>query len=1260
MSNHTLPDAELLARAVAKADAETPTVGQVAEVLADSDLVDAEEAACFDAVESAIDDGTLVEEADAGAFGGVRLAETPGDDWNGTAVSDETTAAGAAGDYPPTIAARDWWVAWILDGHDRKRPVAPWQTGHAYPVEWSQDLDGDDRPETDFETARRWTKDFDLADLNLSLPEDAHSDSLRLGLILPADRPPREDRITLIDWDDVRDPETGEIHPVAAAYIEEYGGYVEVSRSGEGLHQFLIGGLRKRGKFIAPIDDEPFVGDDLPQVEIYDGGRHVAMTGDQADIGGDDAVPGQECIDELVREYADAEQDAGHRRYDPESGEANSGSSSGDGSNGGEVPEPETGEYDGPDLADLRARKPEDRSLAYHAVVEAFYRGAGNADGYAHILNWRLEGLAAALGEADGLSAQQIIDDLGGAYLDETPVEQGCRHETPHRVRYAYERAQNGRGIGAPSHDTLAEYGVLPEDMADAADPVAVLPLARLQALDDGEADRFARKRGVEWPDTETVRDELQATVRGLMRDGEKAVVDAPTGAGKSYQAATTPWREVDATGGAPVVHFHETTDARDEHLAASRDAEGVDSRCLLSGPEACPVAGGRHDPGTVADVDEDRQPVTIDGEPASEWFRTMTRERGIPFSVAHARARDRNDQALPELPCSPRDQACHSGAQWAGVPRDDDGEPTADIIHATHEFARVPSLRQNVNGFLDERPNFAAGLGTERARRAVTAFLGESEAGPDTWEELVATARALDGNPFDKADPGNEHATPPNRATYENRDRFMACVEALEYDPETEWYFREPDAHTLAAPVAQAVFRALIPSDPFDANGRATHRTKHHPPRFDDDARDDDFWNREWVTVVLDDTNEIRRVRSTPDFSGARSVVGLDARPNTRLWRRNVAPSMTREPVLDPEARRLWRVFERGLRVVQVGDAVRPKGRNGQYYDRDGDAALVEAIRDRFGDLRSGVVPKDVESEYRELLEAHGADDPDVLTFGSEKSRNDLAGESVGMVSHSLDPGDEHLLDLLAECELDATPERVACGTCDGTGDVEGDRCEACDGEGDHRAHGRGFDGPDADAAAGFLATVRENHLVQSAGRYARNPEDPDDGATVFVRSGALPEEYVDLQVPGVEWLASEKQRAVVEALQQREYATAAELAAAAEVSKEHVRTTLKRLVDADAELVECREEAGEHGAHLYRALAGLGTEPAVVDTTPEETANGGVWETSTWALAVSAGFTLPEPPTPPEQPTLTAFGVGSGPSAAADPGAAPPDPPG
>lgn len=143
--------------------------------------------------------------------------------------------------YPPTLVERDYWVAWIVDSDERKRPVAPWQTGHAYPVEWRADLDDNDRPEVGFATAKRWTE-FPPSDLGLSLPDDARSDTLRFGVILPADRPPHDSRVVLIDWDDVRDPETGEIHPVAREYIDEYGGYVGVSRSGEGLHQYVLGG----------------------------------------------------------------------------------------------------------------------------------------------------------------------------------------------------------------------------------------------------------------------------------------------------------------------------------------------------------------------------------------------------------------------------------------------------------------------------------------------------------------------------------------------------------------------------------------------------------------------------------------------------------------------------------------------------------------------------------------------------------------------------------------------------------------------------------------------------------------------------------------------------------------------------------------------------------------------------------------------------------------------------------------------------------
>jgi hypothetical protein len=325
-------------------DADGRTHGDLVRALQDADMVTVEDPDAF--IDTAIAEGALEEDPDAGMFGEIHLSDEPepADTYDSDPEdtdSDSTNPGSEPGEsdtdddedplaeniarvggrvYPDGIKEREWWVCWILDEVGRKRPVAPWKDGHAYPTEWRGDLPDEEKPHTDFDTAKRWV-DFDLADTGLALPPDAQSDELDLGILLPNERPALADRISLIDWDDVRDPDTGEIHPVAAEYINEYGGYVEVSTSGTGLHQFPEGGLRKRGKFIAPVDDEPFIGDDLPQVEIYDGGRHVAMTGRHVEGTDRHIVEGQSYIDSLVSDYADAEKDAGHRVYDPDSDE---------------------------------------------------------------------------------------------------------------------------------------------------------------------------------------------------------------------------------------------------------------------------------------------------------------------------------------------------------------------------------------------------------------------------------------------------------------------------------------------------------------------------------------------------------------------------------------------------------------------------------------------------------------------------------------------------------------------------------------------------------------------------------------------------------------------------------------------------------------------------------------------------------------------------------------------------------------------------
>ncbi|MFC6973630.1 hypothetical protein ACFQL1_01460 [Halomicroarcula sp. GCM10025709] len=279
-------------------------------------------------------------------------------------------------------------------------------------------------------------------------------------------------------------------------------------------------------------------------------------------------------------------------------------------------------------------------------------------------------------------------------------------------------------------------------------------------------------------------------------------------------------------------------------------------------------------------------------------------------------------------------------------------------------------------------------------------------------------------------------------------------------------------------------------------------------------------------MTVCLDEDNDVRTVRTAPDFSQARSVIGLDAHPAQPKWAVNTVPHIDTTAVLDPEQRRLWRRYERGLRVVQVGEATRPLA-SGEYFQRQQVETMVEHLRQEYGnEFQTAISTSSVEPQLQEILTDAGVDNvvrrdatgevesKKTMHYGEEKSRNDFADEGVGLVEGCVDPGDDHVVDLLAELDLDASPETV---------DVDGVQ---------ERAHGRGFEGPDAETAQEILASVRENHTAQAAGRYARNPDDPDSHATVFVRTDAMPTDFADVQVSGIEWTFTDAQRAIVEEL--------------------------------------------------------------------------------------------------------------------------------
>jgi len=1062
------------------------------------------------------------------------------------------------GVYPDDLTNYDSWIPWrYLDG--RKQPEAIYADTDN-PMSWS---------DPDNWRSHEAVK-MACQDPRLEGP----------GVVLQHEHDPYadwSDPFFVVDYDDVRDPDTGEVHPVVAEHVEAAGSYADVSTSGTGVH--II------GKGQLPEDVKTIAGESLPdhdafpgaEIEVYDGKRFVAMTGEHVLGTRTGCSDAQEFLDDLVEQFVDD----GERLRTPSKPD-------------GEVWDPE---YDREELEDL------DQTDDLQAVIDAIQQVVPRdirlksrqteerADGTLSFdPSWEHSKSGTRLGWDPDVG---WIYRQGGVGLDavqvvalEERIISSARDYPEGEEWWDAVAALRDRGAHIPQLDTESFEGnadlhpllelAIERDQDVDADPTCTLPLQQLDALSPQDRRRAARKRGLDWPTTDAARDELSDTITEIIRHEDDRVVDAPTALGKTHTVATTRWgARDDITDGRPVVHLLETRDARDEAIEAAAE-EGGQFHVLRGRHEACPVAAGDHDPQEVHECDdEDRQVVTVDGEPASQVLDRLCDHRGLPFSVAHKWVANNNDQGAV-LPCG--GDGCEAITQW-DVYREGpagDGDPWPLVI-ATHNFAYAPGLRLQTNIVVDEQPDYRQELSTDRVRSAVTAYLQAIDAPVSTWEGLVSLAR---------------HDEYGDDAAAERE----ALDDALRHEPDREWYLEHDDAHVLAPGLARAVFRAED-----RGNGRRAGKTVYEPPRLDATARDDDAWNREWVTVVLDESNDIQQVRVVPDFGAARSVVGLDAHPSLPIWRANTVPWIESCEVLEPDERRLWRRYTRGLRVVQVGDATRPlSGDKAQeWLNEDRLRVLLEHLRDEYGAaFATALTTAQVEDRLESLMHEAGVASPELMHFGEEKSRNDFANEAIGLVNGAMDPGDEFVLDLLAELDLDA--------------DVEADVDD--DGE-EYRARGRGFDGPDAEAAAEILASVRENHIAQAAGRYARDPEDPETTATVFVRTDATPEGFADVQVPGVECTFTELQRAIVNELRSDiGGSTTREISEAVGCSKEHVRETLQRLEDED--IVQAIADIGPDGATMY-SDDGTPNE-GVVDiagspTPPYETTNR-------WSLAIGA----------------------------------------
>jgi len=210
---------------------------------------------------------------------------------------------------PEDLTEFDIWVLW---DEREKVPLAPWATGDMYRAGWGDGVVADEesrmeeRPETDFETAKMFAE-ITPAELHQSyaFPRDDEGNpdipaTITPTILLP--HYPPDPPIMQVDFDDVRDPETGAISAEVAELIRRFDAFTEVSTSGEGLHIFIRASLPGQlGKFIGDLETEG-------HIELYDHGRFVGATWKHVRGTPLDVPERQELVNEVVERYEDEDQ----------------------------------------------------------------------------------------------------------------------------------------------------------------------------------------------------------------------------------------------------------------------------------------------------------------------------------------------------------------------------------------------------------------------------------------------------------------------------------------------------------------------------------------------------------------------------------------------------------------------------------------------------------------------------------------------------------------------------------------------------------------------------------------------------------------------------------------------------------------------------------------------------------------------------------------------------------------------------------------
>lgn len=153
---------------------------------------------------------------------------------------------------------------------------------------WEYETVGDKekKPPIDSETGRK----IDAGDsdnwITLETAIEAYKNGIGDGIGFVLSELP----ITVLDVDDCRDPESGELSDLAVELLNRFDSYAEVSPSGEGIHILVIG-------------EKPEGYRNTSELEVYDSGQYITFTGKHIDETPERINKKQDELEAVCTEY---------------------------------------------------------------------------------------------------------------------------------------------------------------------------------------------------------------------------------------------------------------------------------------------------------------------------------------------------------------------------------------------------------------------------------------------------------------------------------------------------------------------------------------------------------------------------------------------------------------------------------------------------------------------------------------------------------------------------------------------------------------------------------------------------------------------------------------------------------------------------------------------------------------------------------------------------------------------------------------------